>query len=229
MIEIKQNHIDKIFIDVCKKLEKSGEIRIARNLKVIELNNAWICLTNPNNNKITLPERKLSHYYLDEELIWYLSGSLKTKDISHASNFWNTLADENGTINSNYGAIALYDKYNGKSQLTWCIDRLKEDKYTRQAIINYNQPKYKYEGNKDFVCTISQQFIIRKNKLDSILLMRSNDLVYGFSYDVPWFCYLLKIISDLTNIPIGNYYHYAASLHVYEKHFGMLSKICKKY
>jgi len=138
------------------------------------------------------------------------------------------LANKDGTVNSNYGYLANIEKWHGKSQFAWCIDKLRDDINSRQALINYNQPRYKYEGNKDFVCTISQQFITRKGKLDSIVLMRSNDLIYGLTYDIVWFTGLQILLAEILDIAVGKYNHYAASLHVYQRHFKMLEDMAHR-
>lgn len=159
---------------------------------------------------------------------WYKSGSLNADDISKHSVFWDKLKDTNGTVNSNYGFLALVEKHAGKSQLEWCVDKLREDPETRQAVINYNQPRHKYQGNKDFVCTLNQLFRKENDRLNSRVFMRSNDLIFGLSYDLPWFTYIQERVADSVGLEVGKYFHYAASLHVYEKHFKMLEEIANE-
>lgn len=229
MLIIEDTHINNLIKKISIKLLKNNNINVVRNLKTLNLNDIWCVLKNPNNNIITLPERNLNIKYLNAEMNWYKSGNLNIKYINKYSSFWKTIADNNKTINSNYGFIALIEKFNGISQYEWCVNSFKKDKFTRQAIINYNQPKFKYNNNKDFVCSISQQFIFRNNQLDCVVLMRSNDLIYGFSYDVPWFTYLQIKIANELNLKLGYYNHYACDMHVYEKHFKIIKKIYKKY
>lgn len=226
MIKIEGENANELFIKCANELVTNGKIRSPRGLKTIELEDIWLKLNNINKNIVTLEERNIDLNYLNAELDWYKSGSLLVKDISKHSKFWNKLADSNGTINSNYGSLAFIDKYAGKSQFEWCIDKIKEDKETRQAVINYNQPKHKYDNNKDFVCTLNQLFRINdNNKLESRVFMRSNDLIYGLTYDLPWFTHVQKEIANETNFESGSYYHYTSSLHVYEKHWDMLKNI----
>ena len=225
MVYFKDININNIFIKISKKLKDDGELISPRGLKTLELQHTWIELLNPLKSIITLKERKLNKTYLKKELKWYKSGDLKIDYIKQYSSFWEKLSDSNGTVNSNYGFLALIQKFNGKSQYEWCLNSLKKDKNSRQAIINYNQPIHKYKNNKDYVCTIAQSFIIRNNFLDSIVFMRSNDLIYGFSYDVPWFCLLMKYMAKDLGIRLGTYRHYTTSMHVYEKHFNMINKI----
>ena len=225
MYSFKSNNMDRLYIEICKTILKHGKYISPRGLKTLEIQHAWLELTNPLKCIVNLKSRKINKNYLKNELKWYLKGTLTIEQISKFSSFWSKLTDSNGTINSNYGNIALIDKYNGKSQYEWCIDSIKNDINTRQAVINYNQPKHKYKNNKDFVCTLAQHFMVRDGFLDTTVFMRSNDLIYGLTYDAPWFCLLTKKIARECNLKIGVYRHYAASLHVYEKHFKMINKI----
>lgn len=226
MIKVEGHNINEIISQICVVLIKDGILSSPRNLKTLELLNVWCTLSNPEKNICTLPERKLSHKYLNAELEWYKSGDLSIKKIKNYSSMWSKIADNKGYINSNYGYWAKHHIIESShTQFEWCYDQLKKDPNSRRAIINYNNPDHKVKDIKDFPCTISQQFYIRNNALDSVVLMRSNDLIYGFCYDVPWFTLLQKQLSVALKIKLGNYNHYAMSMHVYEKHFDMITKI----
>jgi thymidylate synthase len=58
--------------------------------------------------------------------------------------------------------------------------------------------------------------------------MRSNDVIFGLTYDMPWFLFLLQEVCKATDQKPGAYAHYAASLHVYERHFKMLEDIAEE-
>jgi thymidylate synthase len=219
---------NELFVKIAREMIKNGHENDPRGLKTLEISDAWLILTDPKNSTVTLLSRDINYRYLQGEMLWYKSGSLFMKDIVKFSEFWRHLADPNGTVNSNYGFIVNVEKWNGISQFGWCVKKLLADINTRQAIINYNMPRYKYEGNKDFVCTISQQFLFRKGKLDCITLMRSNDLIYGLTYDLLWFTELQIKLAEILNVPLGLYNHYDASLHVYERHFEMIKKIAEE-
>jgi len=218
---------NELLIKATKELQIKGKLVAPRGLSTLELQDVFLVLENPAESTITIPERKLSFDYLDGEMAWYLSGSLRADDIAKHSKFWLSIANSDGTVNSNYGFLALVELHNGKSQYDWCLESLLRDVNSRQAVINYNQPRHKYFGNKDFVCTIAQTFRVNDGKLDSTVLMRSNDLIMGFCYDVVWFTYLQQKMAKELGISVGVYNHYAASLHVYEKHFGMIKQIAE--
>jgi len=104
----------------------------------------------------------------------------------------------------------------------WCVDALKSDKNTRQAILRFSLPEHFYKGNKDLTCTLSGNFHIRDNKLLFRVHMRSNDLTLGLVYDLPWFISLMQdMIDELIDIypdlEIGTYTHTVDSLHIYDR------------
>ena len=70
------------------------------------------------------------------------------------------------------------------------------------------------------------------NKLNFYVNMRSNDVWYGLSYDVPFFTtvqkmMLLELKQHYPGLGLGHYVHDSRSLHVYEKDFERIEKISK--
>ena len=164
--------------------------------------------------------------YTKKELDLYLSKTNKVEDFAKASKFWNHIANADGTVNSAYGHLIWKKKSLGKDvKMTpwdWCVNSLKSDKDTRQAVLRFSLPEHHYSGNKDFVCTLGGNFLIRDNKLHLSISMRSNDLVLGLTYDMPFFMKLIYIMRDelldtYPNLEIGSYTHFAHSFHVYDR------------
>jgi thymidylate synthase len=104
----------------------------------------------------------------------------------------------------------------------WCVESLKSDKDTRQAILRFSLPEHFWKGNKDFTCTLHGFFQIRNNKLDLTINMRSNDLTLGLVYDLPWFLSLIhKMKEELKDtypdLEVGSYTHYVHNIHIYDR------------
>ena len=64
--------------------------------------------------------------------------------------------------------------------------------------------------------------MIRDNKLNLTINMRSNDMTLGLVYDLPWFVSLMyKMRDELTDaypdLEIGAYTHMVHSLHIYDR------------
>jgi thymidylate synthase len=68
-------------------------------------------------------------------------------------------------------------------------------------------------------CTKTWQFDLTEGRLDMTAEMRSNDLVWGLSYDIPCFTAVQRAMARALGVEVGVYWHKANSLHVYEKHY----------
>ena len=215
----------KTFIDIIKHINSEGIESQPRDLKVREVSLADFDI-DPKYPIADFPARKFNWKYLAGELAWYLHRDSDVDYIGKYSGMWSTLTNP-GTneVNSNYGALVINDE-----QFSWVIESLKKDVNSRQAIMFFNQPKFQFEGNKDFVCTMYANFFIRKNTLMMKLQMRSNDIFYGLTFDAPFFAFLqqsvyLKLKETYPELELGMYYHYADNLHFYERHFELADQI----
>lgn len=168
--------------------------------------------------------------YFEKEKELYDSCSNKVIDFEKASKFWAKLANPDGTINSAYGHLLWYKKSQGNPQFgkefvtpwEWAKESLIQDKDTRQAIAHFSLPEHHWFGNKDQVCTLHAKFTIRDEKLNLSVVMRSNDVVKGLVYDLPWFVSLMdRMIADLKptypDLQKGTYRHLAHSMHIYDR------------
>lgn len=201
-------------------LNKEGQETAPRGQKVRETLGCNIYILNPRDNMIFNSFRKSSPYYVAQEYFWYLSGNRDVSLISKYSKFWERIANDDGTINSNYGAYIFDKNYypiNGMSQWEYLIDTLKKDRDSRQAILQI--PITPFKGTKDVCCTSSLQFLIRDDKLFMITYMRSNDINLGFCNDIPFFTMLQIKLADILGVELGWYRHVVGSLHVYENNF----------
>jgi len=121
----------------------------------------------------------------------------------------------------------------GDSQWDSTIALLKQDKDTRQAVMNIHIPEDRHKGNKDVACTLTLQFFIREEALHMIVNMRSNDIIRGFTNDVFQFtmlqeCMMLQLRDTYPDLKLGHYFHNAGSIHIYELHYEMADQILKE-
>lgn len=169
-------------------------------------------------NVCTLPQRKFPIKGAHAEFLWYMTGNPNAKLVAEFLPNWLNYANEDGTVNSNYGKYWL-------EAVPGIIEELKRDKMSRRAVMNiYNYGNAPF--GKDTPCTLTLQFMIRKNRatgedqLNLICMMRSNDIWYGLSIDQ--FCNSLlhqlvhhSLLDTYPNLKIGTYSHHAGSMHVY--------------
>ena len=196
-----------------------------RDMLVNENTNVALQIGNPLSCLYNTEARSSMKKYIAAELLWYFMGRRGVEFISKYAKFWKSIDNGDGTVNSAYGYL-LFKEYGltGITQYEWAYNSLIEDKDTRQAIMHFNMPKHQYEGNKDFVCTLTGIFQIRDNCLNLSINMRSNDVIWGLPTDLVFFVILQsQMLSHLKtkypDLKMGSYTHYAHSYHIYEKHF----------
>ena len=212
------------FKEIILDIDSIGSTSQPRDMKVKELIVDQRSF-NPTQTIANFENRKFNWKYFAGELAWYLEKNRDVDFIGKFSGFWSTLTNPNtNEINSNYGSLLFGD------QLQWVLDSLKADKNTRQAIAFLNQPKFQFEGNKDFVCTMYLNFFIRDNKLNMKVQMRSNDIFYGLTFDAPIFGFVhqhmrLWLLETYPDLELGTYHHCADNIHFYERHFELAAKI----
>lgn len=154
--------------------------------------------------------------YAEKEWQWYKSKNPDASDIAKVAKIWYNHMDERGYVNSNYGY-----QWSRGNQLEYVINELNRDKYSRRAVISLYDGKENNMYSKDTPCTLSIQFYFTpdSDKLHMTVLMRSNDLWFGFCNDAYCFLKLHELVCDSLNVDQGFYTHYAQNLHIYEKHY----------
>ena len=178
--------------------------------------NAGFYIENPalNDIKDSKIKRNWSVEYAEAEWQWYLSGDRNISKLGllygKVPAIWKRMADKDGNVNSNYGW-----QWKRSDQLENVIETLKNFSETRQAAISIYDGKEINQYKHDTPCTYAVQFTILHGKLDMSVLMRSNDLWYGFCNDQYQFSNLQMYVAQKLNIPVGIYYHYAHNLHLY--------------
>ena len=204
-----------------------------RGQAVREITDFSFRVTNPKPNPIITRDaerNKIIDKYTKQEMQLYDSCTNDVDEFAKASKFWKKIANPDKTINSAYGHLIWekrslgHDEYEAVSRTPWewCVESLRSDKDTRQALLRFSLPEHHWVGNKDFVCTIGGNFLIRDNRLNLSIVMRSNDLTLGLTYDLPWFISLMyKMVDELKDIypdlEVGHYTHMAHSMHIYER------------
>ena len=176
--------------------------------------NVGFYITDPMDNKIINRERNWKYDYADAEWKWYLSEDNninKLGDIyGKIPQIWKNMANEFGEVNSNYGW-----QWGRNDQIDYVVNLLENNKDTRQAAISIYDCKEHNTYTNDTPCTYAVQFTILHGRLDMCVVMRSNDLWYGFCNDQYCFSKLQEMISIELNIEPGTYYHFAHNMHLY--------------
>jgi len=184
--------------------------------------------------------------YIEREISWYHSHSNNINDIYSGDReppqAWKYSANEYGEINSNYGRLIYSDKY--YQQYGMAIDELVRNPDSRRASMIYQRPsiwvEYDEDGKNDFICTNAVTYYIRDGKLNAVVQMRSNDVVFGYKNDYAWQLHVLMMaVEDINasrkadrdvgigganeeDLEVGTVTWQVQNLHVYERHFDLV-------
>ena len=105
-------------------------------------------------------------------------------------------------------------------QVQFVIDELRRNPSSRRAVISIRTPDD--IGSDDPACLQHLQYFIRHDKLDCVVLFRSNDACKATFMNAFALIMLQKRIADALGVEIGQYVHRANSFHCYEKDFTLL-------
>jgi len=178
--------------------------------------NVGFTLENPSQKNINVlnPDRKFNLEYAEAEWQWYLSGDPSIDKLGEINGsippIWEKMADSDRKVRSNYGW-----QWEREHQLDKVIQMLKVYPDTRQAVLSIYDGKEISTYRNDTPCTYAVQFTILNDKLEMSVLMRSNDLWFGFCNDQYCFASLQELVAERLSMELGTYYHFAHNLHLY--------------
>lgn len=182
----------------------------------IRFSNCGFYMLNPTDNMIHADWRQWNPKYAEREWNWYLSHSRDVSELQKHAPTWKRMHGGDCQVNSNYGW-----QWSRNKQLQKVIEKLIEHPDTRQAWLTIYDGKEIDDYDYDTPCTLNIGFKLRnyrgRNFLDMTVLMRSNDLIFGFCNDQYCFSQLQKRIAvELgPKVEVGTYYHFAQDLHIY--------------
>lgn len=181
--------------------------------------NTMFTLIFPSSNTIEVPWRKWKPDYAELEWQWYLTGNRNPEMVEQRAKIWGQIKDDQGYVNSNYGNWWLRN-----NQLDRMLSMLKEDPFTRKAILVHYNPDEVQDYSKDTPCNVVLNFY-RENPNTKDLCMtvfaRSIDLVFGFCNDQYCFSKLHELVADKLGLSIGTCTYMITNLHIYDRHIFM--------
>lgn len=228
------NSINDIYFHSLNELERNGRFvnsvtdrsSVGSNFgkgsrDFIELQGFTFQLSNPRNRLIFSEHRKLSMGFNIANFIWFMSGNRDVEPIS----FYNKI----GKVFSNNGKYyeaAFGDRIFGTYKLIdYAKSLLLDDATSRRVLIPLFFPDDLINLPNDTPCASSVQIMIRDNKIDFFLHMRSQSVIMVFPYDIFLFTMLHEYLSLLMKKDLGTFNYYANSFHYYTEEEKTLNDI----
>ncbi|MBA5248668.1 MAG: hypothetical protein FE834_03915 [Gammaproteobacteria bacterium] len=168
-------------------------------------------LDNPRSRIVTSYHRKASLGFAIANSLWVLNARSDVKSISFYNKLGKAFSDNGKYYESAFGK-RIFTDYN-----SWNYAKalLQSDTNTRRALIPIFLPKDLIDRPFDTPCASYIHLLIRDNKLDMILSMRSQSVIMVFPYDLFLFTILQEFFTLQLNVELGKLHYYCDSFHYY--------------
>lgn len=242
MINIQATDINNALFQLSRYLSDPEEYKVVtvREMETRELHPCMVEITNPCKRTLLYPFRGNNPFASLAETVWVLSGSNKiewllpflprAKDYSDDGHVWRAGYGKRLRNASGFSGCEEDSMY--VDQLKWVYEKLKKDPDTREAVCTIWDPlkECTIGSSLDYPCSDLLQFMIRDGKLDLTVYMRSQDVLWGFSaINVYEWTVLQELMANMLEVPVGKYYHFANSMHIYSQHYNKLESLNKGY
>lgn len=195
---------------VIQKVIDEGSIVKPRGQATKELLQETIKIEMPASNMAYIKNRKWNLLHAIVESLYIFSSVNDVRVTSIFNKNMKNFSDNGITMYGDYGS-RIADK------IPVLINKLKDDKDTRQAVLTIYDSDDIDTVSKDIPCTVMLQFTVRNSRLNMHVFMRSNDCIWGMPYDVFMFTNMQMVIANELGIVCGSYYHTATSMHIYHE------------
>lgn len=208
---IKKIYEEGNIIDSVRDTNSVGSLFGKKDRKFKEIQGYSFVLSNPRSRIIKCPKRAASLGFSFANFIWVLSGRKDVESISYYNKRGLAFSD-----NGKYYESAFGDRIFGTYKLWEKAKKLlQSDPSTRRALIPIFFHSDIEKLPLDTSCAAYIQLLIRKNKLDMVLSMRSQSSILILPYDLFLFTMLQEYFSLSLNLEMGKLTYFCNSFHYY--------------
>ena len=216
-MHIRNETLDDLLKEVYGAILEQGAATAGYRGRIKEITGVLLEITNPR-NRLSLTETKGKIFSAIGELLWYLAGTASLDFIVYYVPDYVKESEDKKTVYGAYGPRIFYPE--GSSQMDNVYALLRDTPLSKRAVVQIFSRDDIKKRLLEIPCTCTLQFLVRKNRVDLIVNMRSNDAFLGLPHDVFAFTMIQEIVARVLGYDIGTYKHMVGSLHLYEKHFG---------
>ncbi len=242
MISVEADNADDAWRELFQHFTVSSRVQESRDQQTRELLHVATTINDPRQRLVF--SRPMNPAFAVAEVIWILAGFDSVSFLA----FWNPrlrrFSDDGVRMHGAYGPRLgrnpnLDGRLAGKlrsadsgnqlqDQLKMASEALAHTPHSRQVVLQIwdwsrDMPN-PIARSKDVPCNIVSHLMAREGKLHWLQIMRSNDFIWGFPYNIVQFSTIQEIVAGWLGLDVGPYIHVSDSLHVYERHWDVLNK-----
>lgn len=204
------------FVKELKVIKEHGAEVTVRAMPTRELLARTVKIERPTERCVTIPGRRNETAAAIAETMWVLSGrndlEFRSRYVPRAPDY----SDDGGkSWRAGYGP-RLRD-WHGVDQIAEILALLRRDPTSRRAVISLFDPALDFvEVTNDVPCNNWLHFLIRDGRLDMNIVLRSNDVIWGFSgiNTFEW-SVLQEMVAYWLGVEVGQATFFISSLHLY--------------
>jgi thymidylate synthase len=204
------------FVKELKAIKELGAEVTVRAMPTRELLAQTVRIERPTERCVTIPGRRNETAAAIAETMWVLSGRNDLEFLSRYVPRAPDYSDDGGrTWRAGYGP-RLRD-WHGVDQIAEILALLKRDPASRRAVVSLFDPTLDFvEVTNDVPCNNWLHFLIRDGRLDMNIVLRSNDVIWGFSgiNTFEW-SVLQEMVAYWLGVGVGQATFFISSLHLY--------------
>lgn len=204
------------FVKELAEIRRSGSEITVRGSGTRELLARTVQLERPTERCITLPGRRNDTAISIAESMWVLAGRNDLSFLTRYARRAPDYSDDGGaTWRAAYGP-RLRD-WRGVDQIAEVLQLLRNDPASRRAVVTLYDPAQDFvEDTKDVPCNNWLHFLIRDGRLDMNIVIRSNDIIWGFTgiNSFEW-SVLHEMLAHWLGVRVGTATFFMSSLHYY--------------
>jgi thymidylate synthase len=245
------NNTEYQYLNMVDRVIKHGSKENGRNGVTRSLIGEKMVFDLTNNNIPLITTKKLAWKTCLKELFWFMRGETNNKILKEQNvKIWNQNAskdfldsrglhhlneDDLGPVyghqwrnfNGMYYSSELKNK--GVDQLENIVKILKDEKErsSRRIILNAWNPCQIDEMALP-PCHILSQYIVKDNKLTTLLYQRSGDIGLGIPFNIASYSFLTHILAKHCNLEAKEFIHFIGDAHIYEEHVDSLNEQIKR-
>lgn len=183
-------------------------------------------LNRPLERHLFVPGRNNDVFAQVAETMWVLAGrddvAWLERYLPRAPQF----SDDGKTWRAAYGPRLR--NWGGRDQIDEVRNLLIDDPASRRAVISLFDPARDIVHAKDVPCTNWLGWLIRDGRLHMNVVLRSNDVIWGFSgvNSFEW-SVLQEMLASWLGVEVGPADFFAMSLHLYDEHLDRAARIAE--
>jgi thymidylate synthase len=212
-----------MYLALVREITRNGKEIPTRHGPCLELPEP-VCLQyeEPGHCWMVIPGRGFNPFFALAEVMWILSGNGNVEWISYFNSNMRKFADEGQE--DFHGAYGLRIRkwpvsianYIHLDQLEYVIKKLREDPYSRQAVVSLWDPERdNIQKSKDYPCNNLIYYQLRDGILHQTVVQRSCDLIWGAPHNAVQFSHIHAYVAGCLGAKIGKLTYFVQNLHYY--------------